>query len=112
MPSRHRHRVGRYLIVDDESGIVAYDDQIVKRWDGALVRKKAYETRHPQEFVRARNDPKPLKEVRPAVPSPQAALGPTYFVGNTNVPAYKGMGYRLTQVGIGQMTIGQTFVVG
>jgi hypothetical protein len=111
MPNRHRHRVGRYLIVDDESGIVAYDDQIVKRWDGALVRQKAYETRHPQEFVRARNDPKALKDVRPAVPSDPAALGPTFFVGNTNVPAEQGIGYRLTQAGIGQMRVGASFVV-
>lgn len=111
MPSRHRHRVGRYLIVDDESGIVAYDDQIVKRWDGALVRQKAYETRHPQEFVRARNDPKPLKDVRPAVESTAAALGPTFFVGNTNVPAKQGIGYRLSQAGIGYMRVGASFVV-
>jgi hypothetical protein len=111
MPVRHRHRVGRYLIVDDESGIVAYDDQIVKRWDGALVRQKAYETRHPQEFVRARNDPRALKDVRPAVESTAAALGPTFFVGNTNVPSNQGIGYRLTQAGIGQMRVGASFVI-
>jgi hypothetical protein len=111
MPIRHRHRVGRHLMEDEESGIVTYDDKIVKRWDGALVRRKAYETRHPQEFVRAKSDPKALKNIRPAQEADRPALGPTYFVGNTTVPAAKGIGHRLTRTGIGKMMIGGSFVI-
>jgi hypothetical protein len=111
MPLRHRHRVGRYLIEDEESGIVAYDDQIHKRWDGALVRRKAMETRHPQEFVRAKSDPKALKTVRPAQEAPTAAHGPSLTVGNTSVLAPQGIGYRLTLVGIGKMPIGNSFQI-
>jgi hypothetical protein len=111
MPLRHRHRVGRHLMEDEESGIVTYDDKIVKRWDGALVRRKAFETRQPQEFVRAKSDPKALKDIRPAQEAPQVSLGPALRVGTTNVPAPKGIGYRLTRTGIGTMRIGGSFVV-
>jgi hypothetical protein len=96
---------------DEESGIVTYDDKIVKRWDGALVRRKAFETRQPQEFVRAKSDPKALKDIRPAQEADRPALGPAYFVGNTNVPAAKGIGHRLTRTGIGKMMIGGSFVI-
>jgi hypothetical protein len=111
MPIRHRHRVGRHLVECEESGLVAYDDKIVKRWDGALVRRKAFETRQPQEFVRAKSDPKALKDIRPAQEAPQVSLGPALRVGTTNVPAPKGIGYRLTRTGVGTMRIGGSFVV-
>lgn len=62
-----RPRIGDYLVVDDESGFTHVKSDIVRRWDGALVRKDQWETRNPQEFVKARKDPAPLKEVRPAV---------------------------------------------
>lgn len=111
MPDRHKHRSGRHLVTDEESGIVVYDDQIAKRWDGALVRRKAYETRQPQEFVRAKNDPRALKDVRPAQEASAVSLGSPFFVGNTQVPTKQGMGYRLSIAGIGKMRIAESFQV-
>ena len=60
MPVRARFRVGRDLIEDEEIGFIQYDDKIVKReYDGIFVKRgKQDETRHPQEFVRAGNDPR------------------------------------------------------
>lgn len=65
---RNRWRVGRYLITDDESGFVHYDDEIVERWDGILFRKRGNEDeigKHPQLFVRALDDPRALEKIRP-----------------------------------------------
>ncbi len=62
---RNTHRVGDYLMMDGESGIVHYASEMVRRWDGIMVHWTNNETRHPQEFVRARNDPKVLRDVWP-----------------------------------------------
>jgi len=37
-------------------GMDTYASDIKKRWDGVLVCPEDYETRHPQDFVRARKD--------------------------------------------------------
>lgn len=109
---RNRHRVGRYLMVDDESGLVRYDDQMVKRWDGAFVRLEQNEYRNPQEFVRALKDPAPLRNIRPL-----QQIGPacgdyyTLYVGNTNVRAPTGAATHLFDTGVGQAEIGCSFIV-
>lgn len=65
MPIRNTHRVGDYLMVDEESDLVHYRSEMVQRWDGAWVHHSNNESRHPQDFVKARNDPRPLQHVRP-----------------------------------------------
>jgi hypothetical protein len=62
---RNTHRIGNWLLVCDECGLTYYNDKIHKRWDGAIVCEKDWEPRHPQEYVHARSDPKPLTKVRP-----------------------------------------------
>ena len=46
----------------------------MKRWDGAMVCEADYETRHPQEFVRARRDNPKLPFIRPDVDSADIAI--------------------------------------
>jgi len=111
MPLRNRHRIGDYLIVDDESGLTIYASQARKLWDGTMRHFKSYETRHPQEFVRAKSDPKPLMDVRPRPASPLPFNGDLIFVGNTTVPAPVGPATHLYDVGIGEMVVGQSFLV-
>ena len=108
---RNGWRPGRYLIEDDESGKVVYDDQVAKIWDGSIREKRMYETRQPQEFVRGKNDPKVLTETRPAAPTaiPTNTTGP--FVGNTTIPVPQGPAFHLYDFGIGEMTVGINFVV-
>lgn len=60
---RNRHKRGDYLMRDDESGIVHYASDMVRRWDGHFVHHTQNETRNPQEFVVAKPDPKPLKHI-------------------------------------------------
>ena len=108
---RRRHKIGDYLLRDDESGVVIYASDSVEIWDGSIVHKSQHETRQPQEFVRAENDPVALTDVRPADPVPIAAnLSPTY-VGATTVEAPRGPAWHLFQPGIGEMRVGITFIV-
>lgn len=109
---RNRHRVGRYLMIDDESGLCRYDDQMVKRWDGAFVRIWQDEYRNPQEFVRALKDPAPLQNVRPMQAIAKGCdTSFSLFVGNTNVPVQPGPATFLFDVGIGEAEVGCSLVV-
>ena len=62
-----RPRIGDWLVVSDESGFVTTRSRVAERWDGAIVRndRREMEGRHPQEFVRALDDPEPVRPVRP-----------------------------------------------
>lgn len=82
---RNTHRVGRYLVVDDESGRVMYDDEAVVIWDGSLRHKSNWEARNPQEFVQAKNDPVALDIVRPDAPYPQAYNVLPETIGETSI---------------------------
>jgi hypothetical protein len=108
---RNRHRIGDWLAVDDESGLTDYASNMVKRWDGAFVRLKAYEERHPQEFVRAKSDPRALFDVRPVETLAAAMDVQPAFIGNTNIPTPDAPASHLFDRGIGDMAIGLTFIV-
>jgi|694.fasta_scaffold01758_7 hypothetical protein len=69
---RNRWRRGRWLVVDDESGAVLYNDQVVRRWDGMYVRKDQDEPIDPQWFITSENDPTNVPFIRPDEPSPPA----------------------------------------
>lgn len=66
---------GVYNAYCDVCGFQYKNFQLRKRWDGLIVCKEDWETRHPQEFVRARNDYHPLPWVRAVDPfvEPEAA---------------------------------------
>lgn len=85
MPIRNTHRVGDWLMVDEESGHIGYRSQMRKIWDGTYRRAKSFETRQPQEFVKARSDPKALREVRSVSNVPKPCIISPQFVGNTTV---------------------------
>lgn len=106
MPIRNAHRPGRYLMIDDESGLTHYDDEMVERWDGLWVHKSNNETRHPQEFVRARTDPKALRHVRPLEDFAEIDNTIPLEVGETTVPApLDGPAQHLFRPGIGRLEI-------
>lgn len=82
---RNDWRVGDYLMRDEESGRVFYRSQMKKNWDGTWRHKSNTEPIHPQYFVKAKDDPKPLQRVRPdrAYPTPDLILPLT--VGESSV---------------------------
>lgn len=85
MPIRNQHRVGDWLMLDDESGKVHYRSEMRRIWSGHFRHKSNFETRQPQEFVRAKNDPKALHDVRPepAFATPDNTISST--VGDSSV---------------------------
>lgn len=107
MPIRNTHRVGDYLLLDDESGLVHYASDMVKDWDGQMRHKDNLDGRHPQLDVgkAVRRDPQALTDIRPQTYQEVAscAYSPA-FVGNTTVPTKLGPGVRFP--GIGDMIIG------
>jgi hypothetical protein len=110
MPVRNTHRVGDHLIVDEESGHVVYRSQVLKIWDGSYRRLKSFETRQPQEFVRAKRDPKSLSDVRPDARSPSSGLM-SDTVGDTSIATPVGAAHHIYDTAIGDMEIGHDFRV-
>ena len=106
---RNRWRVGRHLVRDDLSGVVYYDDEMVKRWDNVTMVRDGNEDeirQHPQLYVRAKRDPYPLTDVRPQSISTAAAFIDIDQVAGVTLP--KGPAqhlYKTSQMGIGTMII-------
>ena len=113
MPVRHKHRVGDYLMQSDESGLVMYRSDAVQIWDGTWVHKSQYETRNPQEFVKALNDPIALRHIRPGQPGTITCSTAPVYVGSTNIlaPTNSPGAQGLSNDGIGEMAVGCDFVV-
>ena len=111
MAVRNGWRPGRHLVEDEVTGEILYDDQVRKRWDGAIVRRDHYETRQPQEFVKGKNDPQPVKDARPAVAVDTPANFVGVYVEGTTVPVPQGPASHLFDPGIGSMAVGRSFYV-
>lgn len=58
-------RPSDFLRVDDRSGFTTYASETRKEWTGAIVDRRSYEARHPQDFVRARVDNQRAPDLRP-----------------------------------------------
>jgi hypothetical protein len=58
-------RPGDFLRIDDRSGFCVYASETRKEWNGAIVDRRSYEARHPQDFVRARVDKQSVPDPRP-----------------------------------------------
>ena len=62
---------GKWLVICDRCGFQRKNDEVQKTWDGHMVcapitGKTCFETRHPQDFVRARPDNSSVDFVRKA----------------------------------------------
>ncbi len=81
---RNRHKVGDYLMKDDESGFTEYASNMIEQWDGTYRRDN--EPRNPQEFLQARADPEPLSDIRPEGDLPASDNTVPTTIGETSVP--------------------------
>lgn len=65
-------RIGDYKAVGDRTGFRVYGSECRMQWDGIFVRKKSWEIRHPQDFIKARPEhlavPIPRPEQKVLVP--------------------------------------------
>jgi len=60
-----KYKDGDYLITSDLTGRVIYKSNSVKLWNNMICAKDEYEIRNPQDFLKARPEREPFKEVRP-----------------------------------------------
>jgi len=72
-------------MLDDESGQVHYRSQMKRVWDGTWRHERNFETRQPQEFIKAKNDPRALREVRSEPVFASVVSTVAFKVGNTNI---------------------------
>lgn len=63
-----KYKKGDWLAVCDVCARRFYGSQLRKRWDNLMVCEEDYETRHPQDFVRAVKDNHPVPFVRKEAP--------------------------------------------
>ena len=85
MAIRNEWRIGSHLVTDDESGLVHYVEDTVKLWDGSIRHKDSFETRQPQEFVRAPKDPQPVMDARPETLTSAANENQPLYIGTTTI---------------------------
>ena len=63
--SRNHYVSGQWNIICDICSAKIKAGQAKKRWDGFIVCPKDYESRHPQDFVKARQDKISVPFTRP-----------------------------------------------
>lgn len=65
---KDRAVVGDYNVICDLTGWKVKRSDCVVRWDGMLVRREVCEERHPQDFLRAREERNRVRDARPEGP--------------------------------------------
>ncbi len=65
MPIRRKARPGDHLVVCDRTGFTRWASECQREWNGALVTRKNWEARHPQDFVRGVRDDMRVDPARP-----------------------------------------------
>ena len=119
MARRRGWKRGDWLVRDEESGLVEYASNCTRDYYGVLKRKDQADHRHPQDFVKAGNDPYINDpQASPAYVYDTSAYNVSAYVYGTNVLTPQGPAFHLfgiivpgVSTGIGSMTIGTTFTV-
>jgi hypothetical protein len=117
MARRRGWKRGDWLVRDEESGFTEYASNMRRDYYGVLKRKEQADLAHPQDFIRAKNDPfigEPQNPPQLVYDTSAYNLGD--FVGVTIVPAPMGPATHIfnpnaAEPGIGSMQIGSSFTV-
>ena len=91
--------------MDDESGFVYYAEDMRKIWDGTMRHERNFETRQPQEFVHALNDPRVLVDIRPEPNAAAVVNSVRGEVGETDFDTLPSPAGHLFLAGVGEMII-------
>ena len=86
------HATGKYSkAISDRSGLEFPYSEMVKEWNGSLVHKSEFESKHPQlERQQHKPDGQSLKDARPARVEPMTVIvgGLSFFENNNSmIPA-------------------------
>jgi hypothetical protein len=72
--TRGTWRQGDHLVTDDVTGFTIFASESQKQWDGAITHNRNFETRHPQDLIRARRERPGVPNARPQ--PPDTFIGP------------------------------------
>ena len=112
MPVRKKHRVGDYLVRDEITGIVRYRSEVTEQaYNGLIVEKRLADGKHPQEVIRAMDDPRGMTMTNASEDLPLGMAVAPIFIGATNIAFPEGPAYHLYDPVIGEMSVGFTFIV-
>ena len=92
---RNGWKKGEFLIIDSESGMTRYSDEVMRDYTGEMVTKRYADFEQPQDFVRPSKDPRPIPFANPGLQSFQVSASAPSFVGNTSVPTKYGVATHL-----------------
>ncbi len=59
------YKDGDYLVQSDLTGRIIYASESRKLWNNLICHKDEFEIRNPQDFLQARPERQPFREVRP-----------------------------------------------
>lgn len=76
--SNNFFRAGSYYQICDVCGHKYHMEEMRKRWDGMIVCKDDFESRHPMDFLRVREDKQSVSNARPR-PSDSFIVVTYYF---------------------------------
>lgn len=85
MGIRNGWKKGRFLIVDPESGMTRYSDEVSKDYTGQMVTKRFADKEQPQDFIKPSNDPRPIPFANPGLQDFIVSTSALTYVGNTSV---------------------------
>ena len=109
---RNRWELGRWLIIDEESGVTRYNDEVRPDKDGRYVTKRYSDDEHPQDFIRPAKDPEAIPYGNPSNTVFEVCNTEQLFIGNSGVRRPKSpFSHIYRPDGIGEMEIGCSFVV-
>ena len=97
---------GDWLVKDEESGFTEYGSRVAYDYYGTLKLKKEGDRAHPQDFVRALDDPHspyPQGRGRPQYDTCTGIQG--FFVGTTSVSAPEGPATHLFRPAIPEQEV-------
>lgn len=112
MARRRGWKKGDWLVKDEESGFTTYGSKVGYDYYGVLKVKKQFDPAHPQDFVKALDDPTPVYPVSEpfrAFNLTESVIG--FDVGTTTIDTPEGPALHLFRPGIGSATLEYDFFV-
>ena len=63
--SANYYKPGAHNVICERTGFKIKSTDARKQWDNVIVRSRSFEKRHPQDFLRSRQDQPGVRDARP-----------------------------------------------